>query len=361
MEDHPGNPRRQSNDQEDFPLSLKKSLRRLARMNYSETQRSALRTMASNLDDVQSQGENPQGNPLAAPLEVEDILHEIPSDQAGLTLLGRGAGPMDQDVENPADDRSVLLALRAGLRAPKDTGTNPGDHPRHDEQAEDPPKPNGKTLDDVLSAVHAALRESHERQMRREVDLLKKVQTQVSEQLAMERRVADATVVGRLVGLALADTGIQTELRSLTELVSEQQTQIQKLEGQLRLVLEKGTRRNSRSPVPRGTRDRRYTTVGRDHCAGLHCPKCHHRGNPESAASDDSARRVNEWLMDHYKRQTALSPRGDPPPHVDWKDASMHEEVVTANPPSSIGPREAGLVEIQPSEPMFQKAVSYRR
>lgn len=344
MDREPGNTRRTTSDAGKPSPTLKQRLRNHIRVNYSEID-TRPGTMDANLGEAHTRKPATEGLPSG----LTDF------DLFSNTATNRSNHASDSDAAH----QSFRAALRAALQVP---GATTGEHRPPEGAAEDPPRSNSSSVDDVLSAVYAAMTDfMREQQSRREVALLKKIQTQVSEQLATERRVADATVVGRLVGLALADTNIVGELRSLKETIKEQQAQIQSLEAKLQMSLEKGTRRDSRSPVPRGTRDRRKATDGRDNCEGLHCTKCDQRAMPTSNASDDSARRVNQWLMDHYKRQAALPPRGEPPAETDWKDAAIHEEVATGNPPSSFGPRQAGLIEIQPSEPTFQKALSYRR
>ena len=300
--------------------------------------------------------------PEAGKSQLEALLQSLPSDPAGVTLTGGlRTGRAEENADSSAVDRTVREALRSGVRAADGEKEKTGPIPNPKPNPDTSPGDEQTSMDDVLAAVHTAMAELREQQARQEVHLLKKIQTQVSEQLATERRVADATIVGRLVGMALADTGVENELSSLQQAVLDQQAQIASLEAKLHLVLEKGTRRDSRSPVPRGVRDRRKTSMRRDECAGAHCPTCEQRALLDSTHSDDSGRRVNQWLLDHYKRQAARPPSGVPPLNGDWKDASVQEEIDTANPPSALGPRAAGLVEIQPSEPLFQKAVSYRR
>ena len=70
MTDFPGGARRSINDKEDSPLGLKQRLRRLERVDYSETARRA------------------RMEPEAGKSQLEALLQSLPSDPAGVTLTG---------------------------------------------------------------------------------------------------------------------------------------------------------------------------------------------------------------------------------------------------------------------------------
>ena len=162
---------------------------------------------------------------------------------------------------------------------------------------------------------------------------------------------AKAEVIGQTVRATSMDRQ-SDDIRLLSQGLAEVQERMEQLEGKLNLLLATRARtvglHGSRSPVPRGTRDRRRgSPSGRVRKRELSpCSDSLHSVDAESIHSTGStADRLRQEVSRRQEAAAEDNPDGFiPRPMRPWK-----------------GPKAAGLAEIQPSDPRFADALSYRK